>query len=300
MAITLCYLATVWGTHFFAAQPISLKLIFVPYVITSAIAVIALLFLVQQFYKTLDSSNQTMLPKSLLISTLTTRLTAYTLTTPKKLFSGNFIIPLLSGYVGIDKLALIKYASYVAESAHSIIKATIGFSGNALLSAVSQTKQHAKRIAFAFVSQKLATVLSAFICGIAFSLPTLFKLWEGTTTTQLTIIYTLLFLTLMMMDHLFLTYEQFYLMEHKAYLLLLIRGLELSLFYITVTLQQKNNTIFLLSILIAIRCLSFFSLAFHGFKTWKLVPYFAISSINIKRILIASCGASIITYLLLT
>lgn len=289
LSITSLYLLSVWTGHLLFKLPISLKLIFFPYATTSIIAVMVLLYLVFKFYKTLESSNQSVIKQPSTYSIFTTRITAYALTTPKKLFTGNFIIPLLSGFVGLEKLALIKYASYVAESAHSIIKATVGFSGNALLSALSQTKQHVKRIAFALISQKLAMLFYALICFIIFSIPTLNKLWDNNTTSQLTIMYTLLFLILIMMDHLFLMYEQFYLMERQAHKLLLIRSLELILFYGALYYFTQTNSIFLLLSLIAVRSMSFITLAIHGFNNWGLIPSI---SISLRNLIITTCSTA--------
>lgn len=295
LAITFLYLATIWIGHLLFKLPISLKLIFFPYAATSILAVIVLLYLVFKFYKTLESSNQSVIKQLSNTSIFITRITAYALATPKKLFTGNFIIPLLSGFIGLEKLAIIKYASYVAESAHSIIKATIGFSGNALLSALSQTKIHVKRIAFALISKKLTALFFALICFIIFSIPTLNKLWDSNTTSQLTIIYILLFLILMMMDHLFLMYEQFYLMERQAHKLLLIRTIELLLFYVTLYNYTQNNSIFLLLALIGIRSISFITLAIHSYNSWRLVPNI---NISLRNLIIITCSTAFVSTLI--
>jgi hypothetical protein len=295
LSITTSYIIIFWSLYFYN-QHGSLEIIFLPYTITSLLATGSLSYLVSRLYKNLPNDNPIYTGPTLR-TIFTTRLNAYALITPKKIFTGNCMVPLLSNALGIEKIALMKIASYIVDSARAIMRATIGFSGNALLSLVSKETTATKRTAFSLIFQKCILIFISFFSIALIIIPFYnnYHYFLYTTTTKIIFIYTILFLVLMLMDQLFVLYEQFYLMEQQAHKILFIRSIELLSFYYFFILYKQVPITFL-SICIILRIISFILLTIHAYTTWKLIPQIKNPYLYLVLLSISTLVITLLTY----
>lgn len=300
-SITLGLLATIWFPYVVYGTVPTITSIFTPYLVASAIATAALIINLIRTYQQLplyvEIANE---ERGLFWKITKTRLFNFSaIQLSKQLFSTNFLVALFSTSIGLEKTATLKCASYLADALKSIVKSTVGFSGNALLAYHKHATLAAKRMAFYWIGEKfyrLYTPVISFLTATYF----LFAYSRNQLdSAQSTIIYATLFIGIGLMDHLFYMYEQFYMVEEQANKLFYIRFLEWILLYILFQHVSSHNIITILSMLILIRAVSLATLVLHAYHHWSIHPLIRVEYRYLIVTVIASWTAALVCLKLL-
>lgn len=274
LTLTTTMLAAIWYPYVTTGTPPTLTTIFIPYLVSSIIAVIALLANLYRTYQTLQVRTE--LPDDhtgLWYRITTTRILNFTaIHLAKQLFSTNFLITIFSATIGLEKTGALKCASYVADALRSIVKSTVGFSGNALLAYHKHATLAAKRTAFYWIGQKFYQLYTPVISFLATTYLIFTIAPHQLDTIQSTIIYAMLFVGIGLMDHLFYMYEQFYMVEEQAAKLFYIRSIEWVLLSLVFHYHNPHNIIATLTLLILIRAISLSALIYHAYLHWIIIP----------------------------
>ncbi|MFH1644069.1 MAG: hypothetical protein ABIA74_02745 [bacterium] len=269
---TVLYYLLILFLYFFNFQ-ITLNTIFIPFLINSAIAVFTFILFVFQFYNTLPELEEK-LPSKIYKRILKTRLFAFPNQIIKTFFTGNFLTPIFAMRIGIPQAGILKFASLIADSAKAVIKAAISFSGNALLATTKKSTLEIKKEVFNLLSRKLNNLMYCILIFLIINYKNLLGLKVSLDhVAQTAISFSFVFLMIVLAEHFFIVYEQFYTLEEKPQKFLFFKLFEFALFYLFVLTKSTTPIITLLSI-IFIQVLSFLILSIHAHYKWKIKPTF--------------------------
>ncbi len=266
------YTANVWVPYLIFHHPITLNHIFIPHLIDSLLAVCIFILLIKSFYKTLPADTTNYLPRSFTKRLFSTRIFNYLLRVSRSLFTPNFLTPLFALKFGLISAGLFYFASTIISALQSIIKASIGYSGNALLANVKDSTQIAKKEAFSVLCQKLIILIFPLIILLSINYKTIVHLSLTPTTSNYTIALSLLYLFITCTEFFFMLYEQFYIIEESAHKLFFFKLIELAIFYGFIKSDVVSSPIATLLGIISIRLISFAIIAINAFYLWKIRP----------------------------
>lgn len=270
---TCCYYIFIWTLYLFFNFNMSLNLIFIPFLINSILVNTIFIYLALQYYQTLPNKKVN-LPPSIYRRIIKNRLYTYPNQIVKTFFTGNFLTPIFAMRFGIPQAGILKFSSLIADSVKAVIKAAISFSGNALLATTKQSSYKVKKEVFTLLSQKLNHLMYFIIIFLTFNFKSLIRLRVSLDhVAQTTITFSFVFLLIVLAEHFFMVYEQFYILEEKPHKFLFFKLFELSLFYLFVLTKQTSPITTLLSI-IFIQLLSFIILSIHAHYRWAIKPTF--------------------------
>ena len=264
------FLLTTWIPFLVFKQPITLTSVFLPHLIDSIFAVTVFVICIIRFYRKLPAAETHTLPHDFTKRLITSRLFNYLLRVSRYLFSSNFLTPLFAIKFGLKSAGLFYFAGTFATSLQSILKASIGYSGNALLANLKNSTQPAKKEAFNILWQKLLFFLSPIIIILAVNYQPIARLSHSANTTSYTLSLLLLYFLLPCTEFFAILYEQFYIVEEAASKLFFFKLLELALVYLIITSPITASPAATLLGLIAVRILSFIIIAINAFYTWKI------------------------------
>ena len=91
---------------------------------------------------------------------------------------------------------------------------------------------------------------------------------------QSTIAFSFVFLLIVLTEHFFIVYEQFYILEEKPHKFLLFKLFEFLLFYLLVLSRPITTPIITLLSVVFIQIFSFTILSIHAYYKWKIKPIF--------------------------
>ncbi len=284
---SFAYLAFIW-LSFFLGYPLSLHLLFIPYLITSISVLLIFLFFTYSFTTSLPSTSFPPPPhlfnrilKSRSFNSLTNFSTL--------LVSGNLLVPFFASTFGPHHAGIFKLVSIFANSAKALIKSTVYFSGGAYLAALKSSPL--KLTAFKDLSQKLLPPIL-----VTLSLTFLFSSILPLPTPLLTLTFLFLFITLL--RHFSLIYDQLFIIEEASKRLLFIKLIELILTYTLILSNKKltpNSSIYLLT---AIQIISFLILATDAYSKWKILPTINKKNITTNIITITAISIAITIYII--
>ncbi|MFC1894911.1 hypothetical protein ACFLYH_03105 [Candidatus Dependentiae bacterium] len=213
----------------------------------------------------------------------------------KELFKGNFLTPFFALQFGLKDAGFFNLASHLAESIKAITKSTIIFSGNAMLARLKNSTLKVKQRAFKTIFQKINIIIFPLIIFIIINYSLIRKVQLITAASQTTIIMSLLFLLIALMEYFFTAYNQFYIIEEQSQRLFLFKILELVMYYIFIVSTNFTTPMTTLLGIIVLRILSLIIVAGNAYFIWRIKPSFYIS----YKLLITSTLVSIIFYFLL-
>lgn len=274
LTILILYLFTIWAPFVIFNSPITLNRIFIPHLVDSIITVACFAFLIMKFYKTLPIDESKHLPATLAKRLLITRLFNYLLRVSRNMFTSNFLTPLFAIKFGLAAAGVFYFASILANAIQAMVKAVIGYSGNALLASIKESGQSVKKEAFNILCQKLIRLTAPFVIFLAINHKAIIKLSVAPNATSHTISLCLLFLIISFSEFFFILYEQFYVIEEAANKLFFFKLLELSIFYGLITSEVISSPATTLVGLICIRLVSFTIIAINAFYYWRIKPSF--------------------------
>jgi hypothetical protein len=264
------FLTSTWIPYLVFNRPITLTTVFLPHLIDSIFAVTVFIICIVHFYRKLPTTQTHTLPHDFTKRLISSRLFNYLLRVSRYLFSSNFLTPLFAIKFGLKSAGLFYFAGTFATSLQSILKSSIGYSGNALLANLKDSTQAAKKEAFNILWQKLIFFLSPIIIILAVNYQPIARLSQSANTTSYTLSLLLLYFLLPCTEFFAILYEQFYIVEEAASKLFLFKLLELAFVYLIITSPITASPAATLLGLIAVRILSFIIIAINAFYTWKI------------------------------
>ncbi len=271
ISIITLYMASVWIIHGFYHQPLTLNLIFIPYLIGSIIAILSFLFLTMQFYLTLPE-GALILPPSLFSRIFKTRFFNYGLNFTKYFFSANFLVPLIGLQLGLAQASVIKFASYIADTVKSVIHVVIGFSGGALLATIKESTPVMKQNAFKMVSEKLTKIVAFVLIFLVCNYPHLLSLNGSASLLDATLIPSGLFLLIIFLEHFEELYAVFYTVEELASIPLLFKGGEIAIAGLFVLSTSLPSPTHILISVVMVKVVGISLLASAAWNRWSIYP----------------------------
>ena len=275
MILMPIYLLAVWIPYLFLNFRMALNLVFIPYLFDSILGITFFIVLINRFFKSLPEIPQTTI-QNLWKRIFKARFFNYSASASKELFKGNFLTPFFAYQFGLKDAGIFNLANHIAESIKAIMKATIIFSGNALLAQIKTAGLKVKQRAFKLLYKKLNIVIYPLAIFIAMNYKLLFKSSEATSLTQSTTAMALLFLFISFMEYFFVIYDQFYIVEEQSFKLFLFKILELTLYYIFIIANTFSSPFLTLLAIVAVRLLSFAIISTNAYFLWKIKPNFSI------------------------
>ncbi len=261
------YLLGVWGSYLWFNTPLDPGLIFILFLVDSALAVMFLVYKTYKLYQTLPDNSITEQPSWSRIFKL--RFSNFFLRMSNNLSTTNILTPLFAIKFGLKNAGIFYLISTIAMAMQSIIKAAIGHPGNALLARVKNQPLLIKQEAFTMLSTKflmiILGIITALIVGNKHMLAYCHLEHYTSTTALLVGGYVLITLS-----DLFITlYEYFYVLEESMAFLCSLRFIEILLFYIVILYYQFPPLITLISIF-SIRGACLIGMTFYAYLSWKL------------------------------
>lgn len=279
LALFLSYLAIVWGGYFVFSMNISLNYLFIPYLIDSIIAVGIFLFWAHKLYLTLPRVSE---PLAISLKNYVhIRSFNFLLKVSRDLFTSNFITPLFAIKFGLVEAGVFYFAGMIAGGAQAIIKASIGYSGSALLANLKDSPLSEKQEAFRALSKKLMLIIVPLILIVGINYQQILELGCSTGLPQATMSFALLYLLISFSEYFFLLYEQFYLVEGASSRLFFFKSFEFTLLFMVVSSGNAATPITMLMQIIGIRLISFAAIAISAYAKWRITPNFRIRPVYI-------------------
>ena len=275
-------------------MPITLNLIFIPFLLDSIVAVIFFGVLIYQFYLALPSEDL-QIPRNFWSRALKMRTFDFFLRLSRDLFTTNVLTPLFAFKFGLQQAGLFYLISTISISLQTVIKAAVGHPGNALFAALKNRSFIEKQEAFGLLVTKLMTIVIPCIIFTGFNYPLLHHYSILKNCTERTILTIVVYFFLIISELFFILYEYLYIIEEAVYKLFFFKFIEFVFFYLFIVMYHHDSPLPLLLTLIGIRILSFLLIALHAFYSWKIKPLMQIK----VELVAASLGLALIGLLIL-
>jgi len=262
----ISYVATIWISYVLFGS-ISLLNIFLPMLIISSVSTLFLVMALYKLYTIVPAgeSGKTCSWKQIGYN----RMSNYGYQVTRELFTSNFLIPFFAMKFGLGLAALLELVTAFNQFITIIIKKVFGITGQTLLSHAKNMKLAYKRVAFEMASRNLYRVLMVVMALILIGYKPLcdLKLTQSCTDSSL---IGLLFFLLLFSENFILLYEKWFIIEEKTPYLILFNGSLLALFWAITKVAYTNSPYILLSTLIVLRFIAYFSLVGISFYKWQL------------------------------
>jgi len=270
LIIMIAYMGAIWSDIIIYGRPVTLALIFIPYLVTSIMAVALLGAIIIWHVAALPSEKYQTQP-GLWRRIVKARLFNCSTKFSKQLFTGNFLVPLFAHKFGLASAGIFKFSSYLADAIRGVINVVVGFSGGALFARLKSSKPAEKKQAFYTMSEKLNSIM---YCCLIFLTVNYYHFWIDAPNSI--IILSGLFLLIMLLEHFCSVYEQMHIVEEKTPLLFYAKIVEVAI--AGGTIAFVTSPLPLLTLLIGARFSSFFILAASAFRSWGISPHFKVRS----------------------
>jgi hypothetical protein len=265
----LLFLGGVWGPYLLG-MPLTLNLIFYSYLLDSLFTLLIFSKLVFDFYKSIPDKEKVK-NKGLIQRIWKSRFFNYSMSITKNLFTGNFIVTLFSLNFGLQQAGVLKFASYVSDAIRGVIHTAIGYSGGTLLAHHKVASFEEKKRIFSHVFRMLNTIIYTALLPLILWY-TRFESYASLYTPYvfLPFIFALIFISLL--EHLFIIYESFYIIEERGGVLLSIKILEALLVYGAISFGLLFSPFVTITNLIVVRIVTFLLTALYAYKEWGVKP----------------------------
>lgn len=159
----------------------------------------------------------------------------YLLRLSRNLFSSNFLTPLLAVHCGLATAGIFYFASKLAQSLLSVVKITIGYSGNGLLAAAKKESTQTINHTFSRLNKKLFWISAPLMSGFLVATPLVTFVWYSQELQYQIFMLSMLFLFMNIIECFFILYECLFILHHAAHQLFFIKIIEIVLFYIIIS-----------------------------------------------------------------
>jgi O-antigen/teichoic acid export membrane protein len=276
LCIFVGYLIVLWGGVFIFKFPLTLNVIFIPYVLDSLFALFVFFGQMWKIYKKLPSRVGHMdkgIPKRI----ISTRCFNFLIKISRELFTTNFMTPLFAIKYGLKSAGLFYFASALATSMQAVVKAAVGYSGSALLAGLKEESLNKKKEAFDMLCQKLMMIIIPIAIFLLINYQKIVQLGTSQSTTKVTASLSLLYLVLSFSEFFFSVYEQFYIIEEAARSLFFFKLFELTLLWGVLVGGQQFSLFAMFLGIIFVRMISFIIVAVNAYFYWGIRPSFKTS-----------------------
>lgn len=222
--------ALIWGMFFLYESFFSLNLILLLHLLSSCVCLFIFSILIYNNYLQL-SDDFYVLQDGLLFRIFVTRANSYFLRISRNIFSIHFLTPLFAVKFGLKIAGFFFFASKLAKIVQSVVKLSIGYSGNGLLASVKQESFIIKQQAFSFLFDKLISLIFTFFFAFIFFSVILIHYELLRDVSLQIIVLSMLFLFVTCFEFFFTLYEQWYINEEVSYLLIPMRLFELLILF---------------------------------------------------------------------
>lgn len=221
----LCYKTIITSFIIFVSPQNPLPFVLLLHAAESFFAVLFMSFLTHQFYQRLPTrTNDQYLPMRSLIKT---RVSTYLLHLSREFFTPYTLTPFVAMHFGLGSAGGIFFIGGLVNSLKSIVKVSLGYSSSTFLALLKNSQRSFKKGAFALIGRTffMAVVPLVILAGFAQSgpKPALFppsNHSQGLTTFFIPLVI------LMASDFVVLLYEQLYIIEDRASVVLWSRLFE--------------------------------------------------------------------------
>lgn len=260
-----------WVLLFGYSIPLTPQLILYSHLISAAVSIALKIWRMGIFYQKLpddDASAETLSGYFF----LSIKIPNYLLRLSRNLFNSNFLTPFFAAHFGLGTAGVFYFASKLSHFLVAVIKITIGYTGNGLLAASKKhSLEHTKKV-FALLSGKLVGISLPLVALFIMGSPFIATYWYGQMVCQKVVILGALFLMLSIMEGFFILYECFYIIEHAASQLFIIKITELAVFYGLIQLAQATGPATILCGIISIRLTTLAIVTGLAYRQWKIAP----------------------------
>ncbi|MCB9493590.1 MAG: hypothetical protein H6679_04925 [Epsilonproteobacteria bacterium] len=279
LTLFFLYKASIWFCFFVMGWTLSLELIFFPHFVDSLLCVLLFSVLTVRYVIRLPSTDLTdhdidQIRKASISKTYAMRICNCILRFARHMFTSNLLTPLFAYKFGLKSAGFFYLSSSFAHSLQSIIRYSVGFSGNALLASLKQSPLSTKKEAFGMLCQSMVNLIAPPTLFLLINYHPIVRLSQRHEVTSITVSLSLIFLLITFTEFFFMIYEQFYIVEQESSKFLLIKLIELGLLYFAFEANPYATPFSILTFLIVIRCIVFAIIASHAFFQWRLKPRF--------------------------
>lgn len=273
------YLGGIWGPlclswYRTGVYELTVNRIFIPHLVDSLLAVVIFVLFTYRYYRKLPVGDETShaFPAGIMRRLTVTRLFNYVLRVGRNLFTGNFLTPLFAVKFGLATAGLFYFASVAVNALQAIVKAIVGYSGNALLATVKNSSQQAKKEAFELLYQKFVTVVFPVFIFFGVNFRALLYIGRAEAVSTYILSVLILYLIISCADFFFVLYEQFYVIEEAADKLCLFKFLEFAVFYGLVSSPFVSSPTITLIGLLIVRGITLFIITTDAYYRWNIMP----------------------------
>lgn len=288
VATIASYVLLVWGWYFLAG-PITLLVLFVPFIITSILSVSTLLAFLYQFYKQVPSTGTILTTEKTALTQriIKNRFYSALYSTGQQLFSSNILIPTIALHSGLVAAGIFNLIASFSYSLTSIFHKVGGFTTQALLAHIKEGDIHIKRETFAFIIREILHIIAAIIIFLIINYQKILSFNHSFIATDW-LVPAYLYLGIILAEYLVIAYEKFYLNEERAEYLVLFYLATIITCSLVLFFSASLSATQLLASLLAIRIVSFVILAIISYRHWGIRPKGSISAWYLIATLIAS------------
>ncbi len=216
-----------------------------------------------------------------------TRLFAWSNQCINQLFSGNFLVPICALHFGLEQASLMKVITSISYWITYLANKVFGITGNALLAHVKSRSLETQQKAFEYISFLLTQALYFLVIFLTINGKKIALLQvSAEASIQWPLLYFMLLISFF--ESLFIIYEKWYILEENASTFFLFNLVSFGALYALYPYSRSITA--LLTLIIALRLLTFFILTLFSFYKWRIWPVLAP---DIRALLLAAALSAI-------
>lgn len=224
-------IVALWGAYGLFHQPLTPFFILFSHVIEMLVCMLLFVGLLYRVYRTLPH-DETFFYSDKMLNLCWIKFFNYILRLSRNLFTANFLTPLLAVQCGLATAGVFYLASKLAHALLSVVKITIGYTGNGLLAAAKKRQpDDAVPMVFMMLSRKLFCISVPLIAIFVVLAPIVSHFFYAEQLSYQIFMLCFLFLLMSVVESAFILYECLYILHHAAAKLFLIKMVELAFYY---------------------------------------------------------------------
>lgn len=221
------------------------------------------------FYDTLPMTlSPSIIPSQRFL--LSTKISNYALRLSRNIFTANFLTPLFALHFGLSTAGIFYFASKLAHFFVSIVKITIGYTGNGLLAASKEQSFEQCKKVFEMLARRLLRMSTPVFVFFIVAGPVIGTYWYGEVVSQKIFILSTLFLIIATSECFFILYECFYIIQHAASHLFVIKIAEVGILYLLVSIVEPTSATTMLCGIICIRLSTLSMIMVNAYRRWQI------------------------------
>lgn len=211
-----------------------------------------------------------------------------------QLFSGNFLVPACGYYISLEAASILKIISGFTTWITIVFQKILGTSAAAVFAHIKNYNFKKKTAIFNQLNTHLLHIMIGLVLFVTINYSFLFNIkTDNYLKTFTSFNFIILAIIITILEHFFVLYQKWFVLEEKAYYLLFANMINIA---ISITLLSYYNLTPTLSLLIilTLRIIMFIIISILAYKKWQIKPSL---NINYKAILLL-LTASLLFYIL--